>query len=82
MKTVFEYLIETESADRDFHFDRDSNNGLIISYVGYKHMNFYSIIETLRKTYKLKFNFDKGIEEFDQHCGRTYCFFKNVYTNN
>lgn len=78
MKTVFEYLTETENRDFNFHFDR-SGNHLVISYSGFKHMHFYKIREHLQLHYKLKYDFDKGYEKFDSRCGRTYCYFKDVY---
>jgi hypothetical protein len=77
--TVFEYLIKQEEQDRDFTFGVGKNHSLYISYAGYKHMNLFKVREKLQKTYKLKFDFTQGLEEFDSHCGRTFCYFKDVY---
>lgn len=79
MKTIFEYLLEQENAKPGLMFDRTSNNGLVISYPGYKHMHLFEVRETLQREYGLKFDFDKGYEEFDQTSGRTFCYFKDVY---
>jgi hypothetical protein len=81
MQTVFEYLIAKEDSLPGFKFDRTSNNGMVISYQGYKHMDLFEVRDVLQKVYKLKFDFDKGLEEFDSHSSRTYVYFKNVYTN-
>jgi len=78
-QTVFEYLIEQENQDRDFRFDRTNGTGLVVSYIGYKNMNLVQITETLQLHYKLSFDFDRGIEEYDRFCGRTFVYFKNVY---
>lgn len=81
MTKLFEYLIQKEKEDNNFRFDRTSNRGLVISYEGYKHMNLLDIRAELTSTFKLRFDYDKGLEEFDQHCGRTFVYFKNVYKN-
>lgn len=80
MKTVFEYLIEQEKASPGFRFDRTSNQGMVISYPGYKHMELFRIRDELCRNFKLKLDLDKGYEEFDKHSGITYCYFKDVYT--
>jgi len=77
---LFDYLVAQEKQKPGFRFDRGSDQGLIISYSGYKHMDLFEIRETLQKIYKLKFDFDKGYEKFDRICGRTFCYFKNVYS--
>ena len=81
MKTVFDYLIEQEKIKPGFSFNRGSDNGLIISFPGYKHMDLFEVRDKLQKTYKLKFDFEKGYETYDSMCGQTFCYFKAVYTN-
>ena len=78
--TLFEYLNDVESKDRDFMFGVGKNNSLFIAYNGYKHMDFMRIRETLQKEYKLKFDFTQGLEEYDQVCGKTFCYFRDVYS--
>lgn len=76
---LFEYLLRQEDEKPGFIFSRISNGGLAISYPGYKHMDLFEIRVELQKTYKLKFDFKRGLEEFDQMSGRTFVYFKNVY---
>lgn len=80
--TVFEYLIKQEENDRSFSFGVGKNKSLYISYSGYNHMSLEKINKHLRTEYKLKYDFEQGIEKFDRICGRTFVYFKNVYTNN
>lgn len=77
--TVFEYLVKQEEINPGFKFDRTSNNDMVVSYPGYKHMILADIVDTLIKDYGLKFDFDKELEEFDQLSNRTFTYFKNVY---
>lgn len=76
---IFDYLIEQEKTDPDFHFYRGSNGGLAISYPGYKNMKLFAIREVLQKEFGLKFDFNKGTEKYDPVCGKTFVYFKNVY---
>lgn len=78
--TLFEYLNQQEDRDHNFRFDRSDGTGLVISYEGYKHMNLLDIRDKLQKDYGLRFDFDKGFEEFDKHCGRTFVYFRDVYS--
>lgn len=79
MRDLFDYLVDQESKDHDFMFDRSSDNGLVISYPGYKHMNLFKVRTALQQEFKLRFDFSKGYEKFDSVSGRTFCYFKNVY---
>jgi len=81
MKDLFEYLLEREDLDRDFRFGNAKGNSMFISYTGYQHMNLSEIVEVLIKEYKLSYDFDLGIEDFDKYCGRTFVHFKNVYND-
>lgn len=82
MSKLFNYLTEQEKVKPGFRYDRGSDNGLIISFPGYKHMDLFEIRGFLQKTFNLRFDFNKGYEDFDSVSGRTFCYFKNVYTNN
>ena len=77
--TMFEYLVKQEKQDQNFTFGVGKNQSLYISYLGYKHMNLFRVRETLQKEYKLKFDFSQGLEKYDSVCGRTFCYFKDVY---
>ena len=70
---LFKYLESTKIS-----WDRQGA-GLWIAVSGYKTAEFYEVVQTLRREYKLKFDFDKGMEEFDSVCGKTFSYFKNVY---
>lgn len=78
---VFEYLIEQENKDPALHFGCAKGNSMFVSYEGYKNMNLFEITEVLVKQYKLKYDFDLGIDEFDSVCCRTFVYFRDVYTN-
>lgn len=71
-KQHIEFLIKAEKTYPGLHWDRSSINTIYFSYPGYKHMDFYEVMESLRKL-GCKLDFDKGYEEFDQMCGRTFC---------
>lgn len=81
MDNLFKYLNETENLDRNFCFNRGKENSLIIFYSGYKNMVLSDITEVLVKEFKLKYDFSQGLEKFDRISGRTYTYFKNVYSN-
>lgn len=81
-KTVFDFLLQLEDRDHNFSFGRDSNNGMWISYLGYQHMNIIKCDEILRKKFRLKYNFDKNITQYDSLCGRTFYYYRDVYDNN
>lgn len=79
--TVFEYLIDQETKDRSFHFGVGKNWSLFICYPGYNHMSLETIDKHLRTEYKLKYDFDQGVQEYDKVCGKTFVYFKDVYKN-
>lgn len=78
--TVFEFLIEQEKRVPTLWFQRDGRN-MQVSMVGYNPCALMEVDECLRKDFKLRYNCDKGISGYDQQCGRTFYYYKDVYDN-
>lgn len=79
--TVLEYLVYQERATPGFWFGCSKGNGLWISFPGYNHQSLETINKYLRVEYKLKYDFELGIQKFDKVCGKTFVYFKDVYNH-
>lgn len=71
-----DFLLKAEKLSTvSLMWNRTSDNTLTISTVGYKHMEFYEVLQGLMKL-GCKYDFDKGIEVWDPQCGRTFSHIK------
>lgn len=75
-----EILLEYEESTRDIfggniRFDRVSDDTLVVSCSGYKHMDLYEVSEKILKL-GCRYDFSKPFDDFDKTSGRTYVYFK------
>ena len=75
-EALYKKLIELEKLG--VSFNRIGNN-LSISTVGYATALHHQADAILRKQFKLKYDFDSGIEQYDKVCGKTFTYYKDVY---
>ncbi len=73
-------LLDAENSTRQeygghLRFDRTGKDTIVVSCSGYNHQALYDIEETLLKL-GCRYDVAKGIQEFDQMCGRTFTHFK------
>jgi len=68
-----DYLLDLETRS-GIKFDRTSRNSIVISLVGYNPQELHDA-EVKLIHLGCKYNFDRGVQMFDPHSGRTYTHF-------
>jgi hypothetical protein len=76
MKPHIELLTELENQSTTwFKWDRVNESTIVISTSGYKHQELNEAEEQLLKA-GCRYDFVRGVQEFDKVCGRTFTFLR------
>lgn len=75
-----QYLLKLEDETRgqyrgNIRFDRTST-GIVVSCEGYNHMALVNDAEGELLKLGCRYDFERGVQQFDRMCGRTFTYFK------